>query len=102
MNAQKTTKNSKPAAATKKTEATKSPSSATGNKRKVMVITPQMDKAIKEAKQFMKDKWSKADAAREVFDMLKNHERRQVIHVFINGIGLSKAGAGTYYQNCKR
>ena len=26
-----------------------------------------------------------AEVAREVFDILKNHERRQVIHVFMEG-----------------
>ncbi len=66
-----------------------------------MVVTNEMANAIIEAKRFIKDKMKKSEAAREVFDMLKGHDRRQVVHVFIEGCGLSKAGASTYYQNCK-
>lgn len=68
---------------------------------KELVVTEDMTNAIAEAKRCVKDKMKKSEAAREVFDMLKGHERKQVVHVFIQGCGLSKAGASTYYQNCK-
>lgn len=67
-----------------------------------LVVTPAMEKAIVEAKQDIKDGMNKAEAAREAYDALKGHQRKQVIHVFMVGVGLSKAGAGTYYQNCKK
>lgn len=70
--------------------------------RKELVVTDEMTNAITEAKRFVKDKMKKSEAAREVFDMLKGHERKQIVHVFIQGCGLSKAGASTYYQNCKK
>ncbi len=70
--------------------------------RKEMEITSEMVDAIAEAKRSIKDKMKKSEAAREVFDMLKGHERKQIVHVFIEGCGLSKAGASTYYQNCKK
>ncbi len=70
--------------------------------RKQMVVTSEMTDAIVEAKRSIKDKMKKSEAAREVFDMLKGHERKQIVHVFIEGCGLSKAGASTYYQNCKK
>jgi hypothetical protein len=71
-------------------------------KVKEMVVTPEMEKAIEEAKQLIKDEMNKAEAAREIYGMLKGHERRQIVHVFMVGCGLTKAGSGTYYQNCKK
>jgi len=66
-----------------------------------MEVTALMKSTIVESKKLLKDGCSKAEAAREAFDKLSKHERRQVIHVFMQGCALSKAGAGTYYQNCK-
>ncbi len=86
----------------KGTENTPDITSAIVKGRKEMVVTEEMTNAITEAKRFIKDKMKKSEAAREVFDMLKGHERKQIVHVFIQGCGLSKAGASTYYQNCKK
>jgi len=80
---------------------TKSPAKVGKNRRPEMEVTAVMKSAITECKKLVRSGSSKAEAAREAFGVLKKHERRQVIHVFMQGCGLSKAGAGTYYQNCK-
>lgn len=73
-----------------------------GNKKAEIIITEAMKKCIGEAKKLMEEGNTKADAAREVFDKLKGHERKQIIYAFIEGCGLTKAGAGTYFQNIKK
>lgn len=48
---------------------------------------------------------SKTDLARKVFDEMfgkKGVERKHIIDEFISKVGLTKAGASTYYQNIKR
>ena len=42
------------------------------------------------------------DAAKEAFDQLSGYSRSQIIHVFMEGCSLSKAGASTYYQSIKQ
>lgn len=74
---------------------------ARANSKQPMEITSQMKSAITQSKKWRKDGASKAEAARKVFELLPKYERRQVVHVLINGCGLSIAGARTYYQNCK-
>tara|TARA_B110000908_G_scaffold172552_1_gene240716 strand:+ start:6086 stop:6370 length:285 start_codon:yes stop_codon:yes gene_type:complete len=69
--------------------------------REKMEITALMKSTVTECKKLIKGGATKAEAAREGFDLLPKYERRQVIHVFIEGCSLSKAGAGTYYQNCR-
>ena len=71
------------------------------NKRKEIEVTSEMKVVVVECKKLIKDGCTKAEATREAYSRLKKLERRQVIWVFIEGCGLSKAGAGTYYQNCK-
>ena len=61
-----------------------------------------LDTTIDVAREMVKNGASKADAAREVFDMLKSQPRKQVLRVFMEGVGLTKAGAGTYYYNIKK
>lgn len=70
-------------------------------KRTTIEITVEMKASAVESKKLIKDGCTKAEVARGVFANLKCLERRQVIWVFIEGCGLSRAGAGTYYQNCK-
>jgi len=72
------------------------------NKRESMVITDLMKSCIKDAQKMVKDGCTKAEASREVFDSINGLERRQVTHVFIVGVGLTNAGAQTYYTNCKK
>jgi hypothetical protein len=64
-------------------------------------ITPAMEVAIAESKKLVLDGCTKADAARDVYAKLVGLERKQIVYVFMMGCGLTKAGAGTYYQNCK-
>jgi len=73
-----------------------------GRKSKEMVVTAEMEKAIEEAKDCIKDGMNKAEVARQAYGRLQGHERKQIVHVFMVGCGLTKAGAGTYCQNCKK
>jgi hypothetical protein len=72
-------------------------------KKREMVITAEMQAAIADAQKMVTEgEMNKAEAAREVYVLLKGHERKQIVHVLINGVGLTKAGAGTYYQNLSK
>ena len=70
--------------------------------RAPMLITDLMKSCIKDAQKMVKDGCTKAEASREVFDSINGLERRQVTHVFKVGVGLTNAGAQTYYTNCKK
>ena len=89
----------------KKTKVKKPDSAASSSRASVkaeMVITPQMTKQIQQGKKDLKDGYSKMDTAKEIFKALnKTHERRQIIHVFINGASLTKNGSATYYTMIK-
>lgn len=71
------------------------------SEEKGIAITKAMTDAIERAKKTVKDGESKANAARDAYGMLGKHTRKQIIHVFMAGCGLTKAGAATYYQNVK-
>lgn len=47
---------------------------------------------------------TKADRAKPVYEqmMAEGKDRKQIIEAFINEVGLTKAGASTYYQNLKK
>lgn len=76
-------------------------SKKTSEKGQDVTVTKVMTDAIEQAKKLVKDGESKANAAREAYMTLKKHTRKQVLHVFMAGCGLTKAGAATYYQNVK-
>ena len=86
----------------KGTEKAQSSPSPLGRARVEIEVTALMKSTVTKSKKLVKDGYSKAETAREAYSALPKHERRQVIHVFMHGCGLSKAGAGTYYQNCKK
>lgn len=44
---------------------------------------------------------SKADLAREIYASMPGASRRAVIERFVKEVGLTTAGASTYYQNIK-
>ena len=46
---------------------------------------------------------TKMDKAKEVFDKMtaEKHTRKEIIDAFVKDVGLTKAGASTYYQNLK-
>lgn len=45
---------------------------------------------------------SKATKARQVWKRLKNHSRKNVMNHLQKKVGLSKAGASTYYNNLRK
>ncbi|WP_147299961.1 hypothetical protein NR756_04800 [Alloalcanivorax xenomutans] len=66
---------------------------------KQMVVTKKMQDAISESKKLVIDGASKVDAAKEVLSILKGHTKKQILHVFVEGVSLTRAGAHTYYYN---
>ena len=58
----------------------KVPSSVGGNKRAEMEVSALMKASITESKKLIKNGFTKAETAREAFDKLSKHERRQVIY----------------------
>ncbi len=47
-------------------------------------------------------KVSKAEQARRLYKRLKNRSRQNVLPRLIDKVGLSKAGASTYYNNLRK
>ena len=45
---------------------------------------------------------SKADAARGIYEMIKDEERDVIIQAFVDGATLTVKGAPTYFYNVKR
>jgi hypothetical protein len=45
---------------------------------------------------------TKADAAREMYELISAEPREIIIQAFIDGAGLTPKGAQTYFYNCKR
>lgn len=76
--------------------------SSRGRKKIPIEITDEMKKSVSTSIKLIEDGCSKMDAAKEVFDQLSGYSRSQIIHVFIEGCSLSKAGASTYYQSIKQ
>lgn len=64
-----------------------------------MTITKKMQEMIIESRKLVTDGASKVDAAKEVLSMLQGHTKKQILHVFIEGVSLTRAGAHTYYYN---
>lgn len=45
---------------------------------------------------------TKADAARQMFELISGESREIVVQAFVDGAGLTPKGAQTYFYNCKR
>jgi hypothetical protein len=60
-------------------------------------------KCQKERGRFFEKPPTKMDKAKEVFDNMtaEKYTRKEIIDAFIKEVGLTKAGASTYYQNLK-
>ena len=59
-------------------------------------------KAIAQGKKLIKSGKSKADASREIYDLVKDEDREAILHVFQQGAGLTEKGSLTYLYNIKR
>jgi hypothetical protein len=86
----------------KNTQKPQAKTSSRGRKSVPVEITDEMKKSISTSAKLVKDGCSKMDAAREAYDQLSGYSRSQIIHVFMEGCSLSKAGASTYYQSIKQ
>jgi RNase H-fold protein (predicted Holliday junction resolvase) len=76
--------------------------SSRGRKKIPIEITDEMKNCISASIKLIENGCSKMDAAKEVLDQLSGYSRSQIIHVFMEGCCLSKAGASTYYQSIKQ
>ena len=86
----------------KNTQKPQAKTNSRGRKRMPVEITDEMTKCVSASVKLIKDGCSKMDAAKEAFDQLSGYSRSQIIHVFMEGCSLSKAGASTYYQSIKQ
>jgi len=59
-------------------------------------------KAIALGKKLIKSGKSKADASREIYDLVKDEDREAILHVFQQGAALTEKGSLTYLYNIKR
>jgi hypothetical protein len=97
-------KKSEPAASAKdQTKANTIPAvEAKTEPKKVDLNKPLVKDAIAKGKSLIKEGKSKADAAMEIFTMLKAEDKDTVIAAFVQGATLTEKGAVTYWYNCKR
>ena len=59
-------------------------------------------KAIAKGKRLITSGKSKADTSREIYNLVKNEDRKVILHVFKQGARLTEKGSLTYLYNIKR
>jgi len=71
-------------------------------KNQPLEITDVMKSTIDDCKKSIEIGCTKTKLSREVYDaLIPSHSRKQIIFVYVNGIGLTPSGSATYFQNCK-
>lgn len=45
---------------------------------------------------------TKADVARQMFQLISEESREVIVQAFVDGAGLTPKGAQTYFYNCRR
>jgi hypothetical protein len=70
--------------------------------KKIDLSKQTIKDAIAKGKALIKEGKSKADAAMEIFEALKDEEKDVVIAAFVQGATLTEKGAVTYWYNCRR
>ena len=63
---------------------------------------PHVQVAISRGQELIREGRSKADAARVIYDLIKDEEKELVVAAFISGATLTAKGAMTYWYNCRR
>lgn len=58
--------------------------------------------AIAEGRAVIKDGKTKIEAAMAIYKKLRGADRETVVAAFVEGAGLTQAGAVTYWYNCRR
>ncbi|MEL4181671.1 hypothetical protein [Roseateles sp. PN1] len=68
----------------------------------VSLEKPSVRSAIVDGKALIDSGKSKADAARTIFDLIKNESKEVIVAAFVEGATLTPKGALTYWYNCRR
>ena len=63
---------------------------------------PTIRAAIDQGKVLIAEGKSKADAARAIFDVIKDEPKEVIVAAFVEGATLTEKGALTYWYNCRR
>jgi hypothetical protein len=79
-----------------------STSIATSGTAPVDLNKPAIQQAIKQGKALIDEGKSKADAAREIYGLIKEEPKELIVAAFVEGATLTEKGALTYWYNCKR
>lgn len=74
----------------------------TGIKSITPVDQVKYDLAITKGLEIIKSGGSKADAARAIFDMIRDESREVVIKAFVEGATVTEKGSPTYFYNINR
>ncbi len=74
----------------------------TENKSSTPVNQAKYDLAITKGLETIKSGGSKADAARAIFEMIRDESREIVIKAFIEGATVTEKGSPTYFYNINR
>ncbi len=61
-----------------------------------------LKQAIADGKALLKEGKPKVEAAMAIYKKLKGADRETVVAAFVEGAGLTQAGAVTYWYNCRR
>ena len=67
-----------------------------------MINEKLLDDAINSGQLILKSGGTKADAARAIFDLIKDEPKEIVVNTFVKGANLTPKGALTYWYNCSR
>ncbi|MBL0423443.1 hypothetical protein JI739_24130 [Ramlibacter sp. AW1] len=63
---------------------------------------PSVKTAIQAGQKVIADGGTKADAARAMFEIIKDEPKEVIVAAFVVGATLTEKGALTYWYNCKR
>ena len=68
----------------------------------INLAQPHIQVAISRGQDLIREGRSKADAARVIYDLIKDEEKDLVVAAFVAGATLTAKGAMTYWYNCRR
>lgn len=83
-------------------EETNPPPTDQYGEKPVNLDQPHVQVAISRGQELIREGRSKANAARVIYDLIKDEEKELVVAAFISGATLTAKGAMTYWYNCRR
>lgn len=89
-------------ATTKKTAPKSAATTEAKAEIKIDLSKPHIKEAITKGLAVLKEGKTKADAAREIYAIIKDEPKEVVVAAFVQGATLTEKGALTYWYNCKR